>query len=344
VSAPRHAVLTGSLRTFGASRSAPFAWPGEAGRDDLMIAVIAVALAAALLFAVSAFLQRRAAHDALDGHPSSLTGPLSVFRFVGRLTCSRTWVTGWVTNLLGNGVQAVALKLGSVAAVQPLMSTQLLFAMSLASVEERRWPSPRDIASAAAVCAGLVLLLTTEGATPLSAPPHRRRALAMAACAIAIIAVLRLVSRYLAATLASVLSGVSAGLCHAMSAVLIKVIIEDVSAHGVVGAAVHWPVYALIASTACGFVLGQLAVASGPLPAAVAAMSATNPVASFLAGMLAFDSPMPRDPGVITAIVMSGVMIVAGIIGLANAAGTQDLYRGEAFAPRRRRRKVPISL
>ena len=41
-----------------------------------MIAVTAVALAAALLFALSAFLQRRAAHDALGGHPSSLTGPL----------------------------------------------------------------------------------------------------------------------------------------------------------------------------------------------------------------------------------------------------------------------------
>ena len=299
-----------------------------------MIAVTAVALAAALLFALSAFLQRRAAYDALGGHPSSLTGPRSVARFVGRLTSSRTWLAGWVTNLFGNGVQAVALKMGSVSAVQPLMSTQLLFAMSLASAEERRWPSPRDLAAAAAVCVGLAILLTTEGATPLSAPPHRGRALAMAACAIAIIAVLRLVSRFVASPLASVLSGVSAGLCHAMSAVFIKVIIEDLSAHGVAAVAVHWPVYALIASTVSGFVLGQLAVASGPLPAAVAAMSVTNPVASFLAGMLAFDAPMPRDRGVVTAIALSGVMIIAGIIGLANAAGTRDLYSGEAFGPR----------
>jgi drug/metabolite transporter (DMT)-like permease len=249
--------------------------------------------------------------------------------FVGRLTSSRTWVAGWVTNVVGNGVQATALQIGSVSAVQPLMSTQLLFAMSFASVEERRWPSPSDIASAIAVCAGLVMLLTTDGATPHSAPPHRGRALAMAACSIVVIAVLRFISRFVAATLASVLSGASAGLCHAMSAVLIKVIIEDVSAHGVARAVVHWPLYALIASTAGGFVLGQLAVASGPLPAAVAAMSATNPVASFLIGMLAFDAPMPRDPGVVAAIVSSGVLIVAGIIGLANAAGTRDVYRGE---------------
>ncbi len=294
-----------------------------------MIAVIATALAAALLFALSAFLQRRAAHDALGGHPSSLTGPVSVFRFVGRLTRSKTWVAGWVTNLVGNGVQAVALAIGSVSAVQPVMSTQLLFAMSLASAEERRWPSPRDMASAAAVCAGLVILLTTEGATPHSAPPHRGRALAMAAVAIAIIALLRLVSRFVTATLAGVLSGSGAGLCHAMSAVLVKVIIEDVSAHGLAAAVVHWPVCGLIASTAGGFVLGQLAVASGSLPAAVAAMTATNPVASFLAGMLAFHAPMPRDPGVVAAIVVSGVMVVAGIVGLANAAGTRDLYRGD---------------
>ena len=294
-----------------------------------MIAVTAVGLAAALLFAVSAFLQRRAARDALGGHPSSLTGPLSVLRFVGRLTRSRTWVAGWLVNLVGNGVQAVALKMASVSAVQPLMSTQLLFAMSLASAEERRWPSLRDAASAVAVCVGLTVLLTTEGAIPLSAPPHRGRALAMAAFAIAVIVALRFISRHVTARLASVLSGISAGLCHAMSAVLIKVILEDISAHGIVAAVVHWPVYALIASTVGGFVLGQLAVASGPLPAAVAAMSVTNPVASFLAGMLAFDAPMPRDPGVVTAIAVSGALIVAGIIGLANASGTQDLYRGE---------------
>jgi hypothetical protein len=151
----------------------------------------------------------------------------------------------------------------------------------------------------------------------------------MAVGAIGIIAVLRLISHHVTATRASVLSGVSAGLCHAMSAVLIKVIIEDVSAHGLARAALHWPVYALIVSTAGGFVLGQLAVASGPLPAAVAAMSATNPVASFLVGMLAFDAPMPRDPGVVAAIAVSGVLIIAGIIGLANATGTQDLYRGD---------------
>jgi drug/metabolite transporter (DMT)-like permease len=323
----------------GASRSALFARPGEDDGDELMTAVIAAGLAAALLFALSALLQCRAAREALGGHPSSLTGPLTVLRFVGRLTSSKAWVAGWVTNVVGNGVQAIALKLGSVSAVQPLMSTQLLFAMSFASAEERRWPSLRDISSAVAVCAGLVILLTTEGATPQSAPPHRGRALAMAIGAIGIIAVLRLISRHVTATLASVLSGVSAGLCHAMSAVLIKVIIEDVSAHGLARAALHWPVYALIVSTAGGFVLGQLAVtvASGPLPAAVAAMSATNPVASFLVGMLAFDAPMPRDPGVVAAIAVSGVLIVAGIIGLANATGTQDLYRGDVSGRSRSR-------
>ena len=169
-----------------------------------MPAVIAAGLTAAMVFALSAFLQRRAARDALGGHPSSLTGPLSVLRFVRQLTRSRTWVTGWFLNLFGHGIQALALKLGSVAAVQPLMSTQLLFAMSLASAEERRWPSLRDMASAVAVCVGLAVLLTTEGATPLSAPPHRGRALAMAAFAIAVIVTVRFVSRHVTATLASV--------------------------------------------------------------------------------------------------------------------------------------------
>jgi hypothetical protein len=72
--------------------------------------------------------------------------------------------------------------------------------------------------------------------------------------------------------------------------------------------------------------LVQIAFASGPLPPAVAAMSVTNPIASFVLGILAFDAPAPRDPAVLSAIAISGVLIAVGIVGLANASGTRHLY------------------
>ncbi len=91
-----------------------------------------------------------------------------------------------------------------------------------------------------------------------------------------------------------------------------------------------WPVYALAATAMSGMMLVQIAFASGPLPPAVAAMSVTNPVASFVLGILAFDAPAPRDPAVLSAIAVSGVLIAVGIVGLANASSTRRLFRAEA--------------
>ena len=108
-----------------------------------MVAVTALALTAAFLFAASAFMQQRAARTVVGADAASLRDASGVKRLFGRLLRSRTWLAGWLINLGGVGTQAAALKVGSVAAVQPLMAAQLLFVLSLASGEQRRWPSRR---------------------------------------------------------------------------------------------------------------------------------------------------------------------------------------------------------
>ena len=293
-----------------------------------MIAVTALGLAAAFLFALSAFLQQRAARAAV-GHTSTLRDASGVIRLLGRLVRNRTWQVGWITNLCGVGTQAAALKVGSVAAVQPLMASQLLFVLTLASGEQRRWPSTRDWLSALAVCAGLVLLLTAD-ASSLTGGPHRHRVLMATACMVGLIVVLRQLSRHTFPWLAGPLVGVAAGLCHALNAVYLKLTVEDLYHGGAAGTLFDWPVYALVLTAVSGMLLVQIAFASGPLPPAIAAMSVTNPVASFVLGILAFDAPAPRGPGVLSAIAVSGVLIAVGIVGLANASSTRRLYRADA--------------
>jgi len=139
-----------------------------------MIAVTGLGLAAAFLFALSALLQQRAARTVVGSDTASLHDAAGVIRLLRRLVRSRTWLTGWLTNIGGVVTQAAALKVGSVAAVQPLMAAQLLFALTLASGKQRRWPSVRDWLAALAVCAGLVLLLVAD-ASPLNGAPHRHR-------------------------------------------------------------------------------------------------------------------------------------------------------------------------
>ena len=78
----------------------------------------------------------------------SLRESSEVRRLARMLPRSRTWLRGWLVNLCGWLARAAALQVGSVAAVQPLMSTQLLFALGMASAEQRRWPRVRDWLSA----------------------------------------------------------------------------------------------------------------------------------------------------------------------------------------------------
>jgi hypothetical protein len=295
-----------------------------------MIAATALGLAAAFIFAASAFVQQRTARAVVGADAASLRNASGVKRLLSRLVRTRAWLVGWLTNLCGVGTQAAALKVGSVATVQPLMSAQLLFVMAMASGEQRRWPSVRDWLSVIAVCAGLVLLLTAYGASPLTGAPHRHRVLLAMACAITLIVALRQVSRHSTPRLASLLIGVAAGLCHAQNAVCLKLTVEDLYHGGVVTALLDWPVYALAATALSGMLLGQIAFASGPLPPAVAAMSVTNPVASFVLGILAFDTPVPRAPGALGAIAVSGGLIAVGVVGLANASSTRRLYRANA--------------
>src|SRR5690242_2482501 len=269
-----------------------------------MLAVAALALAAAFLFALSAFMQQRAARTVVGTDAASLRDASGVKRLFDRLLRGRMWLAGWLTNLGGVGTQAVALKLGSVAAVQPLMAAQLVFVLSLASGEQRRWPSRRDWVSALAVCAGLVLLVVAD-ASSLTAQPHRNRVFMATVCVVSGVVVLRQLSRYV---FPSLLVGVAAGLCHALNAVYLKLTVEDLYHGGAAAVVFDWPVYGLAATALSGMLLVQIAFASGPLPPAVAAMSVTNPVASFVLGILAFDAPAPRDPAVLSTIAVSGLL------------------------------------
>jgi drug/metabolite transporter (DMT)-like permease len=170
-----------------------------------MIAVILLGLAAAFLFAVAAFLQRRGAKEVL---PSGLArDSTGLRRLVSGLPRSRTWLLGAVTNVGAFGMQAWALAVGSVAVVQSLLATELLFVLGLASAGQRRWPAARDCGSALAVCVGLVVLLAAGGTSLLGGSPRRARVLLATVCVVVLVVVLSLVGRVVAVWLASMLVG-----------------------------------------------------------------------------------------------------------------------------------------
>jgi drug/metabolite transporter (DMT)-like permease len=287
---------------------------------------------AAFLFAASAALQRRAVLDAADAdveHPAS-RHRLPVLWLFRRLLRHRGWLLGWGTNLVGFLCQAAALHFGSLALVQPLLVTQLLFALPMASAAIRRWPSVRDWLSACAISGGLAVFLAVEGAAPLAGSPSRTRVLLALLIAAVTVFTLVLVAQRRSPLLFSACIAASAGICYAMSAAMIKLTTDSLVELGVLATALNWPGYALAVTTVCGLLLGQQAFGSGSLSAAVAVMSIVNPAASFALGILAFNAQLSVAPASLAALVISGILLTAGASGLAHSPAVRQETRDTA--------------
>ncbi|MEU8341401.1 hypothetical protein SAMN05443665_102292 [Actinomadura meyerae] len=283
-------------------------------------------LVAAFLFAAAAALQYRAARRAVHGGSDAS----AAHGLIRRLVRDPVWLTGWGVNLAGFCAQAVALHFGSTAIVQPLLVTQLVFTIVLGTVGTGRRPARLDLLGGLAVSAGLAVLFTVPGAIPPEGEPSRPRILLAGLIAAPAVVLLSRAAWMRAGPVRAALLGVCAGLCFAATAVLIKLTTADLVDRGVAATAVDWPGYALAGSTLLGLVLEQRAFAAGSLPAAMTAMTMTNPIASYLVAALAFETLPPRTASAFTAVSFSVLLLTAGVALLSRSA---HAARGHEEAP-----------
>lgn len=286
--------------------------------------VLILGLGAAFLFAASAALQQHATRTAVEAAPPrsgdrALAVALPVLRAVRRLVRDRLWLLGIVANVSGSLVQAVALYAGSVAVVQVLLVTQLIFTLPLASLWDRRWPSRLEWVSATAICAGVAVFLSVPGTAPHAGPVDRWRLLAATLSAVVLVGILVVagIGRHRAVRALPI--AVGAGVFFAISAALLKLTTDDLVNRGVAATAVDWPGYLLALGNVGGFALEQDAFATGSLSSTVAAMTITNPLASYFIGVLAFHARFPTSPLDLAALTGAAALVVLGIAGLARS-------------------------
>jgi drug/metabolite transporter (DMT)-like permease len=110
------------------------------------------ALLAAVGYAVASVLQQHAARD----EPDELAlRPGLLWRLIRR----PQWLLGTAADALGFGFQALAVGLGSLVVVQPLLCTGLLFALPLAAAWQGRRLQRRDWIGAGALSVALAVFL-----------------------------------------------------------------------------------------------------------------------------------------------------------------------------------------
>ncbi|MCK9878358.1 DMT family transporter [Frankia sp. Ag45/Mut15] len=292
---------------------------------------VPLSLLAAFLLASSAAVQQRAAarshYVADDDARAVVPGPGHFLDLVTR----PLWLVGWLLNLAGFLMQAAALHLGTLTQVQPLMVTQLVFALPLALVGTRLRMARTAWWAIAAICAGLALLLAVQDHPPAHAPLDRTRmVIATAAIAVAVVTLVGVSYARRPAARAALL-GTAAGLLYALSALLLKETTDVTLTNGLHATVTRWPAYALCGVTLTSLWLGQAAFAVGPLAAAITAMTITNPTAAYALGLSVFDVPTPRQPGVTAGVAVAAGLVISGVYLLSRPAA---LPRPRRTAPR----------
>src|SRR5699024_12296545 len=101
-----------------------------------MTPVLVVAIASACGFALSTSLQHRVATHA----PAHVTSTVRILRWV---MLRPVWIAGALTGVAALGLHALALRLGSLSVVQPIMTSGVVLAVLVPAFPDLRLPSRR---------------------------------------------------------------------------------------------------------------------------------------------------------------------------------------------------------
>jgi drug/metabolite transporter (DMT)-like permease len=242
---------------------------------------VTFALAAALANAVHLMTQHAASIGASSKHRG--------WKLVAFLVRQPLWLLGWVAAAGGFAFQAVALHFGQLAIVQPLLVTELVFALMLRRFWVHQQVAKMAWTGAVITCAALAVFLS-------SAEPHGGHlqpdtadwvsALTFFGGVVVVSAVL---ARSGTPTRRAALYATAASITWALMATFIKVTTDVLAASGPLGTLAHWPVYALIATAVLGSVLQQGALHSGPLSVSQPLIVVVDPAVAIALSVWIFD-------------------------------------------------------
>jgi drug/metabolite transporter (DMT)-like permease len=215
-------------------------------------------------------------------HAASISGPK---KSTGRrlflyLIENPLWLSGWVALIGAFVFQALALHVGQISVVQPLLVTELVFTLVLRRLWFRQSIRSVTWLAAAMTCVALAVFLTTaepEGGT--SSPPAQAWILSGAATA-GLAAVLTLLALRGSPARRTALLATATAAMWALVATFIKEMTQILSQFGLAGLFTHWPVYALAGAGLVTEILEQTTLHVGPLSVSQPFLVIVDPIIS----------------------------------------------------------------
>jgi len=288
--------------------------------------VVAVTLASALAFSVSSSLKHASAGQVPDAQD---LGARSLGRFVRATLAHPLWLGGIGADVVGLSLQVIALHLGALGVVQPLLISGLLFALLLRS-RSGGHVSRRELGRAVVVSlalAGFLVLAHTSNQIVPTDGPDRTAAIATAVTGLVLAAVcVQLGRRQRHGGRAAALLGVAVGTIYAATAALLKAL-TSIALQGPVPLLTSWQLYAVLVLGAGGLLLNQVAFQAGALSASLPAIATVDPLLSIAIGVIVYDEQirhgLPAGAGLVLLLLVLGGAVIALARSEATSAAEQ---------------------
>ncbi len=263
-----------------------------------------LSLMAAVCFGTASVLQHHGANQVRRRFPLNPGLLIDVAR-------QRLWLLGIVAEVAAVALHMVAVNLGPLSLVQPLLTVGLVVALPLQAVFGRP-VRRRALLAAGLIVAGLAVFLVIQPAVESRDPQSITEWLP----GLSLVAIVALTALSVALTRRSRARplglGAAAGTMFALSAALVKTWGEILAAGGVTALATSWELWTALGTGLMGALLSQAAFQSGPLGGPLAAMMVIDPVIGVSLGAAVFGESFATGP--LAAVQVAGLALtLAGV-------------------------------
>jgi drug/metabolite transporter (DMT)-like permease len=282
--------------------------------------VFVLALGAALANALTSVFQRKG----IEMAPAGTTLRFSLITYAVR---RGIWLAGFALMIVSFVLQAVALHLGRLSEVQPILTTELVFLVVVLVAWFGFTMGRREWAGVVAVTAGLAgFLYFADPVDGTLSPPLWEWVIAGGACSAGIVTAVLLALRGPRWWRAAMF-GTGASISFAFTAACTKVV-SGFAAADWASLYRHWQTYALACFGALAVFLAQNAIHAGPIVASQSTIVLVDPVASILVGVGLFGDNLRTTGAWGPLEALSLLVMVGGAVLLAHSPLVAGLRGG----------------
>ncbi|PWI41566.1 DMT family transporter [Streptomyces sp. ICBB 8177] len=271
------------------------------------MAVFLLGIGAACCLGFGFVLQQRAAQRA------PLADFLS-FRLLLDLLKMPEWLLGIAAMVAGQVLGALALTHGEVSQVEPLLATNLLFAMALS-----RWLSDQPLGRSG--WGGVLVLALGVTAFIVAGRPSGGGHLAsplrhwlVFGVVVGLAMLLTAIGKRLRPTREATLLSLAAGTLYGLQDALTRVVGTLIHDGGIAAVFTHWQPYVIVGCGLTGLLLVQSAFETAPLRSSLPALTAAEPIVGIACGVGFLGDRLRVTPGALAWQVIGLIAIVVGVV------------------------------